>query len=48
MDINCTSNCEYQKDGKCALIELPAASRLRMGGGSGYYDACLYFRKKQT
>ncbi|MCL2704046.1 MAG: hypothetical protein FWE91_10635 [Defluviitaleaceae bacterium] len=40
MDINCVSDCAYQQEGKCALTELPAASRLSMGVYSG---GCLYY-----
>ena len=43
MDINCVSDCMYQKDGKCALTELPAASRLSMAPD---LNGCLYYSKR--
>ncbi len=42
MDINCTSNCLYQLEGKCNLSELPS---LDYGYSSNESD-CPYFETK--
>jgi len=51
MDINCISQCRHQKEGKCSLTELGAASRISMGNpiyppDASNINACLYFAKK--
>jgi len=43
MDINCVNDCMYQREGKCNLTELPAASRLSMTPAA---HGCLYYAKK--
>lgn len=48
MDINCVSGCEYQKDGKCALTELPAAGALNSGVTGRLRAGCAYFVKREA
>jgi len=39
-NINCTSNCLYQKDGKCSLDNVTAVSVTST-------DSCAYFVEKK-
>ena len=38
MDINCTDECHYQRDGKCTLYELPDFTQSAQSGNTG----CFY------
>lgn len=39
-NINCTSNCVYQKDGKCQLDNVTAVSNT-------LNESCVYFTEKK-
>lgn len=45
MNINCTSKCYYQKDGKCRLNEIPAKSSSTMINEKK--EQCPYFQHTQ-
>jgi len=47
MDINCVYDCDYQKEGKCTLTELPDAFDSPGGGAKRDEDVdCLYYKRK--
>ena len=39
--ITCNKNCKHQKDGFCALEDLPPLNSIKVGG-------CSYFSKKES
>jgi len=46
MDINCVFNCEYQKEGKCSLTELPETIEASVSDRQKADKVdCLYFKK---
>lgn len=42
-NINCSSDCVYQKDGKCTLERVTAMAVI-----SGDDNACAYYAKEQS
>lgn len=44
MNINCTLNCSYQKDGKCALDEISYSKKTIVCDNSD----CPYYKKRGT